>query len=72
LVAVQLIKVPPVLVRVYEALIGLNGPPMVPVEVNPVAGVTLKAPAIAFTVRLTLRVVFPLPSVVLVKVTVSL
>src|SRR5512134_1241968 len=72
--AVQLIDVPPVFVNVYCWLDGLNGPPGAPVEERPPAGVTDIAPGAgaAVTVRLTGRVVFPVPLVVFVKVTVSL
>jgi hypothetical protein len=51
----------------------VNGPPAIPDEVRPPAGVTVSGPAtfVALTVKLTGRVVFPVPLVVLVKVTVS-
>ena len=51
--------------------VGLNGPPWVPDELSPVAGVTLRTPGVGFTTRLTDRVVLPALFVVLVKVTVS-
>jgi hypothetical protein len=72
-VAVQFIGEAPVFVTVYVTLGGVNGPPAVPDEVRPPAGVTVIGPAtfVAFTVRLTGRVVFPIALVVLVKVTVS-
>jgi hypothetical protein len=62
-----------VFVTVYDWLDGVNGPPAVPDEVRPPAGVTVIGPAtfVALTVRLTGRVVFPVSLVVLVKVTVS-
>jgi hypothetical protein len=71
--AVQAIGAVPVFVSVYDTLDGVNGPPAVPVEVRPPAGDTVSGPATdaALTVRLTGRVVFPVPVVVLVKVTVS-
>jgi hypothetical protein len=70
----QLIEAPPVFVSVYCTLAGLNGPPTVPEDVSPVAGATDIAPAagVVVTVKLTGRVVFPVPLVVFVKVTVSL
>jgi hypothetical protein len=71
--AVQFIEAVPVFVSVYARLDGVNGPPNVPVEDRPPPGVTVSGPATfaAFTVRLTGRVVFPVPLVVLAKVTVS-
>ena len=61
--AVQFIEAVPVFVTVYDWLDGVNGPPAVPVEVRPPAGVTVIGPATvaALTVRLTARVVFPVP-----------
>ncbi len=50
---------------------GLNGPPTVPDELRPPAGDTPRFPTL-LTVRLTLRLVLPLPVVVLVNPTVSL
>jgi hypothetical protein len=72
--AVQFIGAVPVFVSVYDWLDGVNGPPAVPDEVRPPAGVTVIGPATfaALTVRLTVRVAFPVPLVVLVKVTLSL
>jgi hypothetical protein len=51
--AVQLIEAVPVFVSVYAWLDGVNGPPNVPVEVRPPAGVTDSGPATfaALTVR---------------------
>jgi hypothetical protein len=48
--------------------LGVNDPPAYPDEENPPAGDTDIG---AFTVRVTLRVVLPLPFVVLVKMTLS-
>jgi hypothetical protein len=42
--AVQSIGEPPVFVIVYDRLDGVNGPPAVPDEVNPPAGVTVIGP----------------------------
>ena len=70
--AVQLIELPPVFCNVQPRLNGLNGPPWFPEDVNPPPGVTARTPEVAFTVKLTGLVVFPLPLVVLVKLTVSL
>ena len=70
--AVQLIAVPPGFVSVYDKADGLNGPPAVPEEDRPPAAATDREPDVAFTVRLTARVVFPAPLVVFVSVTVSL
>jgi hypothetical protein len=42
--AVQNSELPPVFVRVYALLVGLNGPPCVPDDVRPVAGVTERTP----------------------------
>ena len=50
---------------------GLNGPPCVPEALSPSEGVTPSAPGLK-TVRLTLRLVLPLPVVVFTKFTVSL
>jgi hypothetical protein len=72
--AVQFMEAAPVFVSVYDWLDGVNGPPAVPDEVRPPAGVTVSGPATfpALTVRLTGRDVFPVPLVVLAKVTLSL
>src|SRR2546428_29464 len=70
LAADQLRLAVPLLVTMYTWLEGLKGPPTVPLEVNPIAGLTDRA-ALPFTVRFTLRLVLPLPLVRLVKVTVS-
>jgi hypothetical protein len=51
---------------------GVNGPPVVPVDVSPSAGATVSVPEVALTVRLTKRVVVPFPFVALVNVTMSL
>jgi len=40
----QLIAVPPVFWRVYAWLEGLNGPPWIPEELTPVAGLTVRTP----------------------------
>ena len=48
----------------------MNGPPTVPVDVRPPAGVTERAPGVD-TVSVTPRVAFPVPLVVFVNVTVS-
>ena len=71
--AVQLIDWPPVFESVYVWLVGENGPPWLPDEVSPPAGVTDKTPAEGgeLTVKDTPRVVLPFPFEVLVKVTVS-
>ena len=50
---------------------GVKGPPVVPEEVKPSAGVTESGPG-PMTVRLTGLVVFPFPLVVFVKLTVPL
>jgi hypothetical protein len=73
-VAVQFIGAAPMFVTVYVTLDGVNGPPAVPDEVRPPAGDIVSGPAtfVALTVRLTGRVVFPVPLVVLVKVMLSL
>jgi hypothetical protein len=44
-VAVQFIGAVPVFVSVYDTLDGVNGPPAVPDEVRPPAGVTVSGPA---------------------------
>jgi len=71
--AVQVIEAVPVFVSVYAWLTGVYVLPTVHDEVRLPAGVTVSGPATdaAVTVRLTPRVVFPVPLVVLVKVTVS-
>jgi len=52
---------------------GVNGPPIIPEEINPSAGVTVRPVGVLeLTVKLMGLVVFPLPLVVFVKVTVSL
>src|SRR2546429_694529 len=68
--AVQFSVTLPVFWSVYDWLDGLNGPPCVPEEVSPVAGVTDRF-AGALTVNATARVVVPAALVVLVNVTVS-
>jgi len=40
----QLIEVPPMFWRVYVWLEGMNGPPWVPEELRPVAGLTVRTP----------------------------
>ena len=49
---------------------GLNGPPTVPEEIKSPAGVTANWPGL-LTVRLTSRLVLPLPVLVLANETVS-
>ena len=55
--AVQLIELPPVLVRVYVLLDGLNGPPSVPEALSPSAGVTERATGVASTGKLIVRAI---------------
>jgi hypothetical protein len=71
--AVQFIEAVPVFLSVYIWLTGVYVLPTVHDEVRPPAGVTVSGPATdaVVTVRLTARVVFPVPLVALVKVTVS-
>ncbi len=71
LLAVQSRELPPVLVRRYVIELGLKGPPTFPDAFRPPAGVTAKSPGVAFTVKLTERLVFPIPEVAFTKFTVS-
>ena len=70
---VQLSDCPPVLDTVKVWADGVNGPPAVPADANPVDGVTESIPGGAgpFTVRLTPRAVSPFPLVMLEKFSVS-
>jgi hypothetical protein len=52
--AVQFIEAVPVFVSVYAWLDGVNGPPNVPVDVRPPAGVTVSGPATAGAVTVML------------------
>ena len=72
--AVQFIEAVPVFVTVYDWLDGVNGPPSRPRGGQAPGGRHRHRAGhgAALTVRLTARVVFPVPLVVLVKVTVSL
>jgi hypothetical protein len=71
-VAVQSMGVPPVFSKVYARLAGVNGPPSEPEDASPPAGVTERIPGGGVIVRVTARVVSPLPLVVFVNETASL